>query len=409
MQQLADLLKSLLGNQIDTSALAAITAFPTASPLAAYSSSDTAPAPPTPPPDAAAAIPVAGCFRPFGGNVSVPSYFAAPPSTSVQQGKRHKAQHAVTLGHQQQQQQQQQQHGQYQQHQMLQQHLPQRQGICHTVPLPLQAPLQVANQYETPSHASYTQLLQGALEGHGEQGRLDVSSSGDSLLHSSVWDRVGGGVSVAGVTAAAIGGGDLLTSLDGLELADIEALLLNVEGELEFISSSMVSEFSQPHSQPPCSSTVCTIEPISSGMAISQLPEGLAPSVALGSSLFTPMHGGSEGSFASEGFAAVMAACHTASATGSSDRMCSKRQGALLLPTTILPALGSVSLDRTRADGAAEAGDKSVISAAGEARAATAGRIVDVSGDSQMGNLGLSSSKGTGRKLSPKRSREEDG
>ncbi|CAI5506939.1 unnamed protein product [Closterium sp. Naga37s-1] len=157
--------------------------------------------------------------------------------------------------------------------------------------------------------------------------------------------EVRGGVAVAGVAAAARGGeGDLLTSVDGLEeLTDVEALLLTGEGEVSFLSS-MFSWISQH----PSSSMIGAIQPVGTfhttgtGMVISQLPEGLAPTIPLGSTPYPPMHTGDEGSFAlEERVAAAMAAFPTANTSGGSDGMWSKGQGALLLPGSYFKAPGS--------------------------------------------------------------------
>ncbi|CAI7922901.1 unnamed protein product [Closterium sp. NIES-53] len=458
-------------------------------------------------------------------SVVAPQYSIVAPTAGAQQGKRHKGQHKVNVGYQeQQQQQQQQQHDQDSLHEILQQHMPQQQELSpdpsrtRSVSCPA-APLQGANQYVTPFRPTHSynhpRTLQGAVGVQGEQGRTYMETQSDSLLHTSVWGsgglevagrgkvgegRSGGGdggleeiirhtswhggagvsgmeqrevnfpgrvgVATAGVAAAgagaaadavgaaaaggaestsagveaagvgdaaagastasgaaaaARGGGDQMASVDGLGISDLEALLMDVEGELGTFSS-MVSGFS-PH---PFSSMVGSAQPTPSGMPISQPPPplqlqpsvGLATSVEMGPSVALPAQ--SENSFASEGEAAVdMATYHTSNNTGSGDGMWHRSEGALSLPESFFPSPAVVmTASQTWTNGVAESGEASTAAAsasstaeataeAGEvgAEAATTGIIANLSGEPQRGNHGSQSAR---RMHSPKRSREED-
>ncbi|CAI5506938.1 unnamed protein product [Closterium sp. Naga37s-1] len=373
MQQLANLLRSILGNSVASTNAA------TAEPAA---STRTSPAPAPVFASSSGEVPIASAIQTMAaalnmassgllkstaaGSVAAPPNSAVAPQYSVlaptagaQQGKRHKGQHIVNVGYpeqQQQQQQQQQQHGQYSLHEMLQQHMSQQQELSPDPPRPRSAscpavPLQGGNHHVTPFRTTHSYnhpgSLQGALGVQGEQGRTDMETQSDSLLHTSVWGRGGlevagrgkvgegrsgggdggleeiirhtswygragvsgmeqrevnfpGGVGVAtagvaaagagaestsagveaagvgdaaagastasGAAAAARGGGDQMASVDGLGISDLEALLMDAEGELGTFSS-MLTGFS-PH-------------PFSSMAGSAQsLPESFFPSPA---------------------------------------------------------------------------------------------------------------------------------
>ncbi|CAI7757301.1 unnamed protein product [Closterium sp. NIES-54] len=269
----------------------------------------------------------------------------------------------------------------------------------------------------------------------------------------------GVGVAAAGVAMEARGGGgeDMMTSVHGMELEELESLLLDVEEDMGInssgmgISSSMGSGFSHH----PSTNLVTSVHPIrndyhsrsylrSASDTTAGEPVGffagsveLAPSMELapimglaplmgppphvapdskpeqGYSMFTPMHDGSGDPFASEeGNAATMAAYPTANAAGSSHGMWSKGHETLLLPESYFPAPAVVGTGGwSRADGAASASGgvaEGATEIAAAAEVASTGKTFDVAGMLVMGDGGLSSTQRTGKLLSPKRSRKED-
>ncbi|CAI5528292.1 unnamed protein product [Closterium sp. Naga37s-1] len=111
--------------------------------------------------------------------------------------------HIVNVGYPEQQQQQ--QHDQYSLHEILQPHMSQQQELSPDPPRPRSAscpavPLQGANHHVTPFRTTHSYnhpgSLQGAVGVQGEQGRTEMETQSDSLLHTSVWGR--GGTEMAG-------------------------------------------------------------------------------------------------------------------------------------------------------------------------------------------------------------------
>ncbi|CAI7757248.1 unnamed protein product [Closterium sp. NIES-53] len=245
---------------------------------------------------------------------------------------------------------------------------------------------------------------------------MAVTAEGDAAAgiepNGAVVETVGLGVAAmrvreGGGVEGGEGGDDMMTSVHGMELEELEALLLDVDEDDNMeISSSMVSGFSH-HSS---TSTDCRAAlPVDSGVppSVGQnssndihsttnlmragdttageqmgLFTGPAPSVALGPSLgqrfyvFTPMYNGSGVSFASEeGTAAAMAAYPTINTTGGSDGMWSKGHETLLLPEPFFPARVVVGTGgRAQTGGAAEESG-GLAAAAGAAAAGAAAAV----------------------------------
>ncbi|CAI5945904.1 unnamed protein product [Closterium sp. NIES-65] len=224
MQRLANLLQSILGIPVASTTAAstepATTTRTSANPVASSTEAATAPAPAFA--SSSGVVPIASAIQRMAAALNMASNgllnstaarsVAAPPNSAVasqysvagaQQGKRHKGQHIVNVGYPEQQQQQ--QHDQYSLHEMLQQHMSQQQELSPAPPRPRSAscpavPLQGANQYVTPFRSTHSYnhpgSLQGAMGGQGEQGRTEIETQSDSLLHTSAWGR--GGTEMAG-------------------------------------------------------------------------------------------------------------------------------------------------------------------------------------------------------------------